>query len=61
MKKSCLLFLVVAIAIPVTYLLVSSHSKKVEIQKEIDTVETVFENAEKEEHKSPAPRESKPL
>lgn len=61
MKKGCLLILVVAIAIPVTYLLVSSHSKKVEIQKEIDTVETVFENAEKEEHKSPEPRESKPL
>ncbi len=42
MKKGCLLFLVVAIAVPVAYLLISNHSKKVEIQKEIDSVETVF-------------------
>ena len=61
MKKGCLLFLIVAIAVPVAYLLISNHSKKVEIQKEIDSVETVFENAEKEERKSPEPRESKPL
>ena len=61
MKKGCLLFLIIAIAIPVSYILISNHSKKVAIQKEIDSVETVFENAEKEEQASPKAHESKPL
>lgn len=61
MKKGCLLFLAVVIATPVTYFLISNHSKKAEIQKEIDSVETVFENAEKDEQASPKARESKPL
>ena len=61
MKKGCLLFLIVAIAVPVAYLLISNHSKKVEIQKEIDSVETVFENAEKEEQVVPQKHDDKPL
>lgn len=61
MKKGCLLFLIIAIAIPVSYILISNHSKKVAIQKEIDSVETVFENAEKEEQAAPKAHESKPL
>ena len=61
MKKGCLLFLVVVIAVSVAYILISRHKKDVEIQKEIDSVEAVFENAEQEEHKSPEPQESKPL
>ena len=61
MKKGCWLFLAIAIAIPVTYILISNHSKKVVIQKEIDSVETVLQNAEKEEQSSPKIQESKPL
>lgn len=61
MKKGCLLFLVVVIAVSVAYILISRHKKDVEIQKEIDSVEAVFENAEQEERKSPEPQESKPL
>lgn len=49
MKKGCLLFLIIIIAIPLIYIFVSKHSKESEIQKELDSVEKVFENAEKNE------------